>query len=248
MVRALEKRDVLALAPMTLRVGERGCAVVFRYGAAVFFNVPAADEAALIDFLRPHLAEPRPQPEHEELVIHVGAEGGDSVQEGDVYLAEAGLQHLQIIAEILARSIVLDYYESRVAGSFDLVEPIARRLVRPLPRWSRSSELLIHIGEVLLTQNEMVGRIEVSEKPELLWDHPDLERLYARLEAEYDLRERHRALERKLDLISRTAETALDILQARRTLRVEWYIVILIVVEIVILLYELVYSGRPGIA
>lgn len=84
---------------------------------------------------------------------------------------------------------------------------------------------------MLLNQQEMVGRIEVSEKPDLLWDHPELERLYARLEAEYELRDRYRALERKLELISRTAATVLDILQARRNLRVEWYIVILIVVE-----------------
>jgi len=48
------------------------------------------------------------------------------------------------------------------------------------------------------------------------------------------------ALERKLDLISRTAETLLGLLQDKRTLRVEWYIVILIVVEIVLYVYELV--------
>jgi uncharacterized Rmd1/YagE family protein len=47
------------------------------------------------------------------------------------------------------------------------------------------------------------------------------------------------ALERKLELVSRTAETLLDLLQDKRTLRVEWYIVILIVVEIVLTLYEL---------
>lgn len=241
MVRALEKSPVIALAPLTLRVGERGCAVVFRYGAVVFFNVAAADEAVFIDYLRPFLAEPRPRPEHEEIVVHVGGEGGDSIQGGDVYLAAVSLQHVQLIAEVLAKSIVLDHYESRMARSFDLVEPFARRLVRPQPRWSRPGELLIHIGEVLLNQQEMVGRIEVSEKPELLWDHPELERLYARLEAEYELRERYRALERKLELISRTAQTVLDILQARRNLRVEWYIVILIVVEILLSLYELFY-------
>jgi uncharacterized Rmd1/YagE family protein len=240
-VRTLERRAAVALAPLTLRVGERGCAVVFRYGVVVFCNAAAADEAGLIDELRPFLIEPRAEPEHEELVIHAGADGGDSIRGGDVYLTEVSLQHLQLIAEVLARSIVLDHYESRMARSFDLVEPFARRLIRPQPHWSRPSELLTHIGEVLLNQQEMVGRIEVSEKPELLWDHPALERLYARLEAEYEIRERHRALERKMQLIARTAETVLDILQARRNLRVEWYIVILIVVEILLSLYEMFY-------
>jgi uncharacterized Rmd1/YagE family protein len=41
-------------------------------------------------------------------------------------------------------------------------------------------------------------------------------------------------------VISRTAETYQDLLQHRQTLRVEWYIVLLIVVEIVIILWEMV--------
>jgi uncharacterized Rmd1/YagE family protein len=240
-VRALEKRAVLAPAPLTLSAGAHGCAVVFRYGAVVFFNASPADEAELIAYLRPFLVEPRPQPEREEIVIHVGADGADVLQGSDVFLAAVSLQHLQLIAEVLARSLVLEHYESRTARSFDRVEPLAQRLVRPGPRWTRPGELLVHIGEVLLNQQEMVGRIEVSEKPELLWEHPELERLYVRMEAEYELRERYRALERKLELISRTAATVLDVLQARRSLRVEWYIVILIVVEILLSLYEMFY-------
>jgi uncharacterized Rmd1/YagE family protein len=52
------------------------------------------------------------------------------------------------------------------------------------------------------------------------------------------------ALERKLQVISNTAETLLDLLQTQQSQRVEWYIVILIVVEIALTLYELFVSGR----
>jgi uncharacterized Rmd1/YagE family protein len=48
-----------------------------------------------------------------------------------------------------------------------------------------------------------------------------------------------------LALTSRTINTVLDLLQNRRTLRVEWYIVILIVVEILIMAYEMFYSAAP---
>jgi uncharacterized Rmd1/YagE family protein len=75
----------------------------------------------------------------------------------------------------------------------------------------------------------------------LLWDRPDLERLFVRLEQEYEIRERREVLECKLNLISTTAQTLLELVQAQRTLRVEWYIVILIVVEIGLTLYELFF-------
>jgi uncharacterized Rmd1/YagE family protein len=91
----------------------------------------------------------------------------------------------------------------------------------------------------LRIQHKMVGRVEVSEKPDLLWERPDLERLYLQLEDEFELSERHTALERKLDLIHATATTALEMVRDRRSLRVEWYITVLIVVEIALTLYEL---------
>jgi len=72
-----------------------------------------------------------------------------------------------------------------------------------------------------------------------LWVKPELERIYLRLEDEYELRERHVALERKLEVISDTAETLLELLRTRSSLRVEWYIVILILVEIIITLYDM---------
>ena len=85
----------------------------------------------------------------------------------------------------------------------------------------------------------MVGRAEITEKPEVLWDNPGLEGLFARLEDEFEIRERHVAIERKLNLISVTAHTVLELLGSKHSLRVEWYILLLIVLEILLTLYQL---------
>jgi uncharacterized Rmd1/YagE family protein len=66
-----------------------------------------------------------------------------------------------------------------------------------------------------------------------------LDRLYVRLAKEYELSDRDRALGRKTAMISDSAGVFIDLIQARQTTRVEWYIVILIVVEIVLILYDL---------
>jgi len=44
-----------------------------------------------------------------------------------------------------------------------------------------SSELHKHIGGMLLSEQMMVGRVEISEKPDMLWDNPGLEGLYLRM-------------------------------------------------------------------
>jgi uncharacterized Rmd1/YagE family protein len=92
---------------------------------------------------------------------------------------------------------------------------------------------------MLLSGQLMVGSAEVGEKPELLWTRPDLEGLYLRLEDEFEIKERHALLERKRNLISSTAQTLLQLQQTRHSLRLELYIVILIIVEILLTLYEM---------
>ena len=116
------------------------------------------------------------------------------------------------------------------------------RLARALDHRSREAELLEQIGYVLKTQQFMVGRAEVEEKPEVLWDHPELERLYARLQDEYELRERSHAIERKLTLIHDAVGTLLELIQQKRNLRLEWYVIILILIEIALSAYQLVYQ------
>ena len=61
-------------------------------------------------------------------------------------------------------------------------------------------EILKHVGHALLVRQRVSGGVAVEEKPDVLWDRPDLERLYARLEDEYELKERATALHRKLDV------------------------------------------------
>jgi uncharacterized Rmd1/YagE family protein len=83
------------------------------------------------------------------------------------------------------------------------------------------------------------SRVAVTEKPDVLWDRPDLERLYARLEDEYELRERFDALNRKLGVVAETAQTLADMIDTERSLRLEVLIVLLIVTEVVLALYQL---------
>jgi uncharacterized Rmd1/YagE family protein len=92
----------------------------------------------------------------------------------------------------------------------------------------------------MLVQNRVSGRVAVAEKPDVVWDRPDLERLSARLQDEYELKERAEALSRKLSLISDTAEMLTDMIDTQRSLRLEIMIVLLILFEIVITSYQIV--------
>jgi uncharacterized Rmd1/YagE family protein len=238
-LRGWDYLDVLATTPLALAVRGGGVAVLFRFGAAVFFGVAAQDEAAFLDTLRQRVVNPHAAPETEALDVRVTPGTKDTVADGTVSLESLTVERLQVIADVLAKSVVLALYETRVAATFDGIEPLATRLERTGRIQGKADQLLKHIGATLLVDHMMVGRVAVSEKPELLWDQPSLEGLYIRLEDEFELRERQEALERKLSVISRTAETLLELIQSRHALRVEWYIVALIVLEVLLTLYNM---------
>ena len=238
--RRFEREQPLALAPLTVRIGECGFAVLFRYGAVVLFGLSADEERRFLAEVRPLVSGAVEVPETEDAELVIDPAGAERVgADGTIYLRELEPERLQAVADVLAKSVVLAHYENTLASVFERVEPLATSLRQGRQNVRQAKELLREIGDVLLTRHKMVGHVEVLEKPELLWEHPELERLYVRLMDEYELRERDRALNRKLDLISATVATILDLDQHKRSLRVEWYIVILIVIEILLSLYEM---------
>jgi uncharacterized Rmd1/YagE family protein len=102
------------------------------------------------------------------------------------------------------------------------------------------------IGQALLAQHRVTGRVAVEEKPDVLWDRPDLERLYARLEDEYELKERGGALKLKLDVIVETAHAMTEMIDADRATRLELAVVALIVLELVASIVEIALLWRAG--
>jgi len=241
--RGLEDPEPLATAPLALKCEPNGIAVLFRYGVVVLFGVSPSEERRFIDRLMPRVVEPYDPPEIDELRVAIRADAEEQMGvDGTLTLKDLSVERAQLVADALAKSLVLSHYETRIASVFDRIEPLAASLRRRGRPGSQGRFLLRHIGNVLTVQHKMVGRVETGEKPEVLWDHPALERLWLRLADEYELRERERALDRKLEVISRTVETLLDLVTQSRNLRVEWYIVRLIVMELVLSVYFSVFK------
>lgn len=238
--RSLDHPDTMALSPLTLRVGARGTAFVFRYGVAVLCDVSPEEEQAVLDSLRPNTVEPLDQPEVDTVGAMVRPEEEDRLDPGGtIVLKDGAIERLQIVADVLSKSLVLAHHEAQLATTFDRIDRLAIQIKRRGQGGRRMRELVRQVGDVLLTQHRMVGRVAAGDKPDLLWDRPDLERLYARLADEYELPERGEAVDRKLALVGETTRTVLELMQNQRSTRLEWYIIGLIAIEIALSVYEL---------
>ncbi len=234
----IKQMGAIATNPLIIKAGATGCAVILRYGVVVTFDVSDDEEKALLAALQPYIREPIAQEISENLPLTFRPKAKERLENGTLYLQACSAERLQVVAEALGKSVVLDYYEREVSSLFTQIKPFATA-IQGTRKPPKEKELLELIGGTLLIQQKMVGIVEVGEKPDPIWDYPGLDRLYLRLEDEYELRERLISLERKLALVSTSVETSLNILQRDSSHRVEWYITILIVIEIGIALYEI---------
>jgi uncharacterized Rmd1/YagE family protein len=236
--------DALSAVPLAVRVGKAGVAVLFRYGVVVLINLSPEEEVTLLERLSPRIEGRLTRFEEETATAELSSEIEDQVQAGGpVQLRDMSPERLLVIADVLAKSVVLAHDEREAAKVLEIIEPFAKELADHGRTRRNRKGILQLIGNALLVQHRVSGRVAVAEKPDALWDRPDLERLYARLEDEYELKERVDALNRKLEVVAETANTLADIIDTRRSLRLELIVVVLIAFEIVGTFYQ-IYAAR----
>ncbi len=236
----LERPDTISLLPLAFRVGERGMVALFRFGVAVLVGLTPLEEEDTLSKLRARVTGERARGDDETAVLEITPEGDEQKSAGGpIQIKSLSPQRFLVVADALAKTVALARDEREVNKVFDVIEPFAAQLaIRGKPPFRRRAMLRL-IGQALLAQHRVSGRVAVEEKPDVLWDRPDLERLYARLVDEYELNERAGVLKRKLDVIVETAHALTDIIDADRATRLEAAIVILIVLELVAALVQI---------
>jgi uncharacterized Rmd1/YagE family protein len=239
----LERSDMISATPLAFQVGANGFVVLYRFGVAVMVGLSPLEEDDVLKQVELRVTGPHAHVDDETAILEIAPEHDDKISAGGaVEMKDLAPQRLLVVADALAKSVSLGRDEREVNSVFDIVEPFAADLARKgRPPWKRRAMLRL-IGQTLLVQHRVSGRVAVEEKPDVLWDRPDLERLYARLEDEYELKERAETLTRKLGTIVETARTLTDIIDADRATRLEATIVILIVAEIVITIGQIIFG------
>jgi uncharacterized Rmd1/YagE family protein len=238
-IKGLEREDAFSTNPLAFRTSSGSMAMLFKTGAIVFVDMTPVEEEKLLQDLAQRIAGPLAVREIETAHIIVKPDEDDLLSlSGAIQLKSADPTRLLLVGEALAVSVALAYDERRIAKAFERIEPVAASLIkRRLPPGPQSA-MLEQIGEALLVQQRLAGRVDLDEKPDVLWDHPELERFWAKLVDEYDLPARARAIERKLVIIRESADTITDLISTRTSHRLEWYIILLIAIEIGLGLYD----------
>ena len=135
----LEQTDVLATAPLTFRAGKDGVVILFRYGVVVLFDLSVLEEDEVIRGLQARVIGPVVPREDETAIIQVAPDKDEQILPGGpIQLRTITPEHIIVIADALAKSVVLARDEREVSSVIEVIEPFARRLAETLIWRSRS--------------------------------------------------------------------------------------------------------------
>src|SRR6202171_4167364 len=121
--------QVLSSAPLAVRVGSNGIAVLFRYGVVVFIGLSVAEEAEFLERLRARSFGKITPPEEEWAKVQVAKEAEEPIAAGGPLLVrEFSLERLLVVSDASAKSVVLVHDEREVTNVLDTIGPFAREL------------------------------------------------------------------------------------------------------------------------
>ena len=100
---------------------------------------------------------------------------------------------------------------------------------------------------MLSVKQTAVTHLSLFDKPEEIWESPDLESLYNKLNAEYELKDRLDVLSEKIDYLSDISQMLMNLLAEKRAAYLEIIIIILIAIEIVWFLPPTVLNFLVGL-
>jgi required for meiotic nuclear division protein 1 len=212
-----------------------GTVFMFPSGAMVFHNVgQVGREAEVLRLRRALPGVSDAQVMSEEFSVREVPGARPDIEAGVLVLDQLTFERAGVVAVSIAQSAAMEYYERIVDQMFTETDRLVNRLEKAgtMPVFTR--KLHRFIGAAIGTRSEVLSVLHLFDKPDAAWDDPGAEEIYRQLRAEFDLVDRHHALELKLRSVQDALELVTDIARDKRLVWLEMSIVLLIVLEIVL--------------
>lgn len=211
---------------------------VFDYGVVVFGNYDEKDKTELIAFIHPFATKLVHLDLSEEYRIIIDSDIDRAIVKNDwVTVPQLDASVLHIVMLNIGQSVALEYYETLTN---ELITSSRQYIVELETKGKLSiskTNLLKYIGKVLNVKNSIIDNLYILDDPNLVWDNEDLNLLNRRLKLNFDINPRFKDLDYRLEIVEDNLTLFTEVLNVRESNRLEWIIIILIVIEILIALF-----------
>lgn len=145
----------------------------------------------------------------------------------------------------LAQSAKIDYLEIKIQDLTQSCKPLPREL-KEYGRVTITERRLLQLrGEVLSYRLMLKSGSDLLDEPELFWQNAYLKPIFQATKECFEITERVRALDTKLDAGNEILSMIADQFTERHGARLEWIVIWLVLVEVIIGVLELLLDVKP---
>ncbi|WP_420321391.1 RMD1 family protein [Flagellimonas sp.] len=216
------------------RYTEKSYLYMFRYGVICIFNLNANEIEDIKSTLYGFCSGPKFSDNHleESLEVYTNAQN-QKVDFKSVHLTDSDLEKIRLIMLNASQSVALDHY----AGVTEQLLEDTRKHTSFLENKGRldlsGRTLKKYIGKVLNVKNRISENLYIFDSPDITWEDEMLNELNLELKKQFDLKDRYLTISQQLNIVKENLELFKDIMFHKESSRLEWVIIILILVEVV---------------
>lgn len=211
---------------------------VFDYGVVVFGNYDSIAKSKFIDYIKNYATTTVDLNLFEEYRIKLDKSISKVLVKDDyVTVPHIEAAIVGIVMLNISQSVALEYYEVLTGELISSSKHYIVELEKKGKLSISKTNLLKYIGKVLNVKNSIVDNLYILDDPNLVWDNEELNLLNRRLKLNFDINPRFKDLDYRLQIVENNLTLFTDVLNVRESTRLEWVIIILIVLEIIIALF-----------
>jgi uncharacterized Rmd1/YagE family protein len=209
----------------------KGDIFFFSYGAVVFWGFTEKEELLYLDSLKEFEEQPYGKWDIDEFTY--GYAEVMKIAEDRISLQNKSTLTKFAVSHGLAQSVKLAIFEDKihktVSQAKKLPDELSRKGKISLSRKAISQKM----GDLFRERHYINLSTEIFETPEFFWDHPELEPFYRKTASYLEINKRVEGLNKRLLVMHDLLEILSGRLNHQHSSRLEWTIIILILVEVV---------------
>jgi uncharacterized Rmd1/YagE family protein len=224
-------RDVIHSQPKDEK-GVKRDIFYFSYGVVVFWGFSDEEEKPLIAALSDFEKSPLHKSELDEFSFSYGDKM--KIEDDEIILQKKDVLTKLAISYAIGQSVKLTVFEEVISRTIERSKHIPKDLAEKGKITLSRKETSRKMGELYLERNYINLHSDILDTPELFWEHADLEPIYRKMAHYLDISKRVELLNRRLTLLHELFEILSDGLNHQHSSRLEWTIIILIIIEVVL--------------
>lgn len=210
----------------------------FQYGTCVTWGLTTADFNAVQKSAgSKKTASPMTR---DEFSYSYGEKSG--IHGDEIVLESKHMESKLAASYAISQSIKLEVFEHKVDLSIEMTRPIPQDLAQrgkiTLSRRALSKKL----GTLFLERSSINLHTDILDLPDFFWENTEVEPFYLKMRRYLNLDSRMEVLNKRLNIMHELLEMLGNELNHRHSSRLEWIIIILILIEVLVLFSKDVFG------